>query len=348
MMQFNFSVKDPSTFWENILQYHEVCSTMNEFDLGGKFGFGNYSFKKIDQNIDYLQFNIKLNQSIRFTFSQTEYAKNFKLILFHKGSPNAVRFQNSTCQENSSDKLIPVPKLEKDNTSISCHLLSQFSEIPDFIIKKDEPCSFHLLFLNQNVLDQMLPENTKLNFQEPLYNVRSSSEIIALNKVVNFNKLFETLNQFHDQFHGNKFDKFGDFLKMLGDYFFVIKFLNNSHQQKNSKLAAKDFNKLIQIERKLNQTLCTEPPSLKSLSEEFGISKTKMCVDFKAFYGKGILCYYNDLKLNLAKELLVSTNQTMKEISNKLSFSNQSNCNKWFKKNTGTTPMHYRKSGEGV
>ncbi|WP_341227906.1 helix-turn-helix domain-containing protein [uncultured Arcticibacterium sp.] len=343
MIQFNFNVKDPFTFWENILQYHELSPTINKFDLSEKLGSGSYSFKIIDQNINYLQFNIKLNQPIKFNFCQTESAKNYKLLLFHKGSPKAVKFLNINTQESFTSDTTAIPSFEKDNTTISCHLLSQFSDMPSFIIKENEACTFHLLFLNQNALDEMLPNNTRLNFHEPLYKKGKSSEIIALNKVLSFDKLFETLNLFHDQLHGNKFEKFGDFLKMLGDYFFVIKFLKDSPKTTTSALDDKDFKKLIQIEKKLTQNLTSNPPSLKSLAEEFGISKTKMCVDFKAFYGKGILCYYNDLKLKLAKELLVNTSHSMKEISNQLSFSNQSNCNKWFKKNAGTTPKSFRK-----
>lgn len=346
MTQFNFNAQDPFTFWEHILQYHNISSTTNEFDLNEKYGAGTYSFKMIDSNINYLQFKIKLNQSIKFNFHATENAKDFKIVLFHQGSAGAVRFltpQNHTAFNNTST---PISGFDKNNTTISCHLLTQFSDIPSFIIKKDQTCSFHLLFLNQSALDHMLPNNTRLNFEYPQFKKGKSSEIIALNKIVSFDKLFETLNLFHDRFHGNKFEKFGDFLKMLGDYFFVVKFLKDSCQKNSSTLDDKDFKKLMQIERKLNQSLYSCPPTLKSLAGEFGMSKTKMCGDFKAFYGKGILCYYNDLKLKLAKELLLNSNKTMKEISNQLSFSHQSNCNKWFKKNAGITPRAFRKRKE--
>ncbi|AWV99292.1 helix-turn-helix domain-containing protein [Arcticibacterium luteifluviistationis] len=348
MKQFNFNIENPSTFWENILEYHDVSSPVNQFDLNKKKGSGSYSFKIIDANIQYLQFDIKLNETIKFNFYQTECAKRYKLLLFQKGSSNSVRFLNPKEQENSTDQSILDTSVDKDNSIISCHLLTQFSDIPNFIIKKDEPCTFHLLFLNQDALDEMLPDNTTLNFQYPSYTISKSSEIIGFNKVVCLDKMFTTLNNFHDLCHGNKFYKLGDFLKMLGDYFFVLRALKNSCLQAKSKLHDKDFDKLILIERKLNEAINSSPPSLKDLSEEFGICKTKMCVDFKAFYGKGIHSYYNDLKVNLVKELLMSTSQNMKEISNQLSFSNQSNCNKWFKKNAGTTPKLYRKSRESV
>ncbi|SOE24103.1 Helix-turn-helix domain-containing protein [Spirosomataceae bacterium TFI 002] len=344
MKHFNFNAKDPTTFWKNILQHHEVSSTLNEFDLNEKLGFGHYRYKKIASNIQYIQFHIKLNEPILYNFKVSEYAKNYKLILFHKGSSKSVRFLNIDAKENFEKNVFQIDKFENERTTHSCHLLSQFSDVPDFVIEKDEICTFHLLFLEQDWLNELLPDNINLNFYKPVYNKDATSEIIGLNRVVCFDKLFNTLNTFRDNLHDNKLDKLADLFKILGDYFFVVKFLKDSPALKSANIDVKDFKKLILIERKLNQIIYSSPPSLKTLSEEFGICKTKMCLDFKEFYGKGILGYYNDLKLNAAKELLTSSRDNMKEISDTLSFSSQSNFNKWFKKNTGTTPRLFRTS----
>lgn len=341
MNQLNLEIKDPSNLWENILQYYKVSNSPNEFDLSEKYGSGFYSFKKISANIQYLQFQIRLAHPVKFNFFYTEDAKNFKMLLFHKGSSNSVRFLPDNVYTNTTK---PIPRFNEDQTNYSCHFLSQFSDLPNFIINKDENCIFHLLFLDQDALDTMLPDNANLNFQEPIYSSRSSSEIIGYNKVVCFDKLFNSLHTYHDEYNGNKFNKLGNFLKLLGDYFIIIRSLKKTLPKEASALHDKDFKKLIQIEQRLHQTLTSNSPSLKSLAAEFGISKTKMCGDFKAFYGKGILTYYNDLKLELAKELISTSGQSMKEIADELTFSNQSNCTKWFKKNTGITPRKYRLS----
>ncbi|MBR6232946.1 MAG: helix-turn-helix transcriptional regulator, partial [Erysipelotrichaceae bacterium] len=54
--------------------------------------------------------------------------------------------------------------------------------------------------------------------------------------------------------------------------------------------------------------------------------------------------YISKEKIELSKSLLRSTNNSIVDIANYLSFSSQSHFNNTFKKLTGMTPLAYRRS----
>ena len=59
--------------------------------------------------------------------------------------------------------------------------------------------------------------------------------------------------------------------------------------------------------------------------------------------GMSVFSYITDQKCNFAKELITSTELSLKEISDKLGFSDEFYFNKFFTKKTGITPLKFRK-----
>ena len=68
---------------------------------------------------------------------------------------------------------------------------------------------------------------------------------------------------------------------------------------------------------------------------------------FKQFTGYSPAAYFQELKLRRAKELLVETSQSAKEISFRLGFQSTGYFFSFFKKHTGFTPLEYRSFGRG-
>ena len=68
---------------------------------------------------------------------------------------------------------------------------------------------------------------------------------------------------------------------------------------------------------------------------------------FKQFTGYSPAAYFQELKLRRAKELLVETSQSAKEISFRLGFQSTGYFFSFFKKHTGLTPLEYRSFGRG-
>jgi len=78
--------------------------------------------------------------------------------------------------------------------------------------------------------------------------------------------------------------------------------------------------------------------------EETGINGDYLCRLFQKYEGCSVEEYIRKEKIKQAKELLQYSNYRIQEISEYLSFSNQSSFTKCFKLETGMTPKEFRKS----
>ena len=78
--------------------------------------------------------------------------------------------------------------------------------------------------------------------------------------------------------------------------------------------------------------------------EETGINGDYLCRLFQNYEGCSVEKYIRKEKIKQAKELLQYSNYHIQEISEYLSFSNQSSFTKCFKLETGMTPKEFRKS----
>lgn len=87
-----------------------------------------------------------------------------------------------------------------------------------------------------------------------------------------------------------------------------------------------------------------EQISTHALSAELKISKNTLCNAFKNETGKTITEYVNELRTNAAKDLLKSSDLTIKEISARLGYTDQNYFSRQFKKNSGVSPIKFRQN----
>jgi AraC-like DNA-binding protein len=81
---------------------------------------------------------------------------------------------------------------------------------------------------------------------------------------------------------------------------------------------------------------------LKKIASNLGISYSKFRIDFKKQTGSSPLQYFLLLKIEKAKELLLNTNKSQKEIAFEMGFESDYYFNRLFKQKTGITPGNYR------
>lgn len=81
--------------------------------------------------------------------------------------------------------------------------------------------------------------------------------------------------------------------------------------------------------------------SLQETAQHFGYSVSNIQKIFKAVTGQSIIVYFNKLKLEEAKKLIVENNMTFSQISSFLSFSNPNYFSRIFKTTVGMTPTEY-------
>ncbi|MDR7127897.1 AraC-like DNA-binding protein [Algoriphagus sp. 4150] len=83
--------------------------------------------------------------------------------------------------------------------------------------------------------------------------------------------------------------------------------------------------------------------SLNSVAQRVGLSSKKFQSGFRHFFGKSANEYLQSLRLSLAQDLLINTNDSIQEIKDKVGFSSQSYFTELFKKMYHNTPSNYRK-----
>ncbi len=83
--------------------------------------------------------------------------------------------------------------------------------------------------------------------------------------------------------------------------------------------------------------------TLDSLSDIFHINKFTMMRNFKKNFNINIIEYYNKKRADYAKHLLLTTNMTVKAVGDILNFSDSYSFSRFFKNQTGISPLNFRK-----
>ena len=84
--------------------------------------------------------------------------------------------------------------------------------------------------------------------------------------------------------------------------------------------------------------------SIEEICAKIGYSRGHICAHFKHDTGKTVNDYFQNLKMEEAKRLILETNQDFTLISESLGYSNPQYFNKVFKRLTGYTPGYFRRT----
>ncbi|MBL0356873.1 MAG: helix-turn-helix transcriptional regulator [Chitinophagaceae bacterium] len=103
-------------------------------------------------------------------------------------------------------------------------------------------------------------------------------------------------------------------------------------------MSEEDLHRLVRVEHLLVKDLSEPPPTIEELSKMVTMSTTKLKKRFKEMYGSGIYTYYQTMRLQKAKELLLSGKYSVKETADSVGFYNAANFSSAFKKQFNTLP----------
>lgn len=84
--------------------------------------------------------------------------------------------------------------------------------------------------------------------------------------------------------------------------------------------------------------------TLDSLSKQFYMNKYTLLRKFKSKYGKNIISYYYDKRIEYIKNILKTTNVSISALSEHLNFSSIYSLSRFFKKHVGCSPTDWRKN----
>ena len=108
---------------------------------------------------------------------------------------------------------------------------------------------------------------------------------------------------------------------------------------------SKDFhipNYLIDL-KKTFDTAYNEPFSLDNAASKYRINKYRLCREFSAYFQDTPLHYLNHVRIEHAKELLLTTDEKICNIGQQVGIENTNHFIKLFKEKTGVTPLTFRK-----
>ena len=124
---------------------------------------------------------------------------------------------------------------------------------------------------------------------------------------------------------------------LLIEQFFVKVHADMLTSTRKSKLSADDMVKLKKVETLLHSP-GKSSPEISAIAKKIGMPQTKLSQSFKQVYGKSIYNYYQVQRMQKAHELLTSGDLSVKDVSEKLGYTNLSNFILSFKKNFNISP----------
>lgn len=86
----------------------------------------------------------------------------------------------------------------------------------------------------------------------------------------------------------------------------------------------------------------SETTNIKDMAKLIGFSESHFMRFFKEAFGVSFVTYLNDYRLSMAARMLLSTEESVLEISQQVGFENLSHFNRQFKRKYGKTPREYR------
>ena len=115
---------------------------------------------------------------------------------------------------------------------------------------------------------------------------------------------------------------------------------------KRSKLGAdykinlthKEIDKLMEVESILVKDFSTPAPTIAQLAKTATMSPSKLKTSFRQVYGSGLYEYYQKVRMQRARTLLLSRKYSVKEVGTQLGYTNLSNFALAFKKQFNTLP----------
>lgn len=105
-----------------------------------------------------------------------------------------------------------------------------------------------------------------------------------------------------------------------------------------------DLNTMVSYAKHLMYKKINTSVDLEKIAKDFGVSYSKFRIDFKKQTGSSPLQYYLQLKIEKAKEILIQTTLTQKEIAYSMGFESDHYFNRLFKQKMGITPRQFREN----
>ena len=125
---------------------------------------------------------------------------------------------------------------------------------------------------------------------------------------------------------------------LLIERFFLRIYERKKNSYFNIPLSKTDIDRVMQVEAALTRDIFEPAPTISQLARMVSISESKLKKDFKMIYGVPVYEYFQKVRMQAAKDKLLSGGHSVKEVAMELGYSNLSNFTIAFKKEFGLLP----------
>ena len=133
-------------------------------------------------------------------------------------------------------------------------------------------------------------------------------------------------------------DDLDDLLRRLCDY------LLSGNGREEAPVPTGEEDEISQVIHYMEEHFSDPEISMTALADAFDLSTTRFSLSFKEKTGMSPLDYLTLLRVEKAKELLASTDRTIRDISAQVGYYDSGSFIRRFKQVTGETPLQYRRS----
>ncbi|MFD0931246.1 helix-turn-helix domain-containing protein [Psychroflexus salinarum] len=209
---------------------------------------------------------------------------------------------------------------------------------------KGSKCEFYIFYISPDWLEKHIPLD-KLGAEIPFKKFLDSDkgfisyQDIVPNAVAQAHEILHTFKTFNDDVFSETILK-AQSLSLISSFFKNV-FADLRHESYQENGAA-DYKLIAKCESMIASNLSAPFIGIEALAQKLNISSTKLKMDFKSVYGSTILQYIIDKKMQLAMQLLLTTELQIKHISNQVGYDSPSKFSAAFKKKYGKLPSAYR------
>ena len=323
-MKIKFSAKDKPQEWlKNLAQQFGTEVINNAFKISPSLGQGFmkqiYFFDGF--TLTYLHF--KLIQPLEFIRHSITDAKLFPIMFYSQELPfeqDIDEKKKMIGYHTSNGIFMPSPQIES-RWNVPANMDGFQITLS---IKKDWYTSA-FESSDDNYLKHLLESNKPFYLFESLQSSMKNL-ITDIHQLINSD---DKLQQFI--LHQKAIELFNLFLKQLE---------NRNTNENISAINPIDVQKTFTVRKIILENL-TSLPSLKQLSQNAGMSISKLQKCFQQVFGKSISQYALSEKMHLAKQMLETRKYTISEIGYDLGYANLSHFSKAFHKEFGINPKAY-------
>ncbi|MEO9474639.1 MAG: AraC family transcriptional regulator [Cyclobacteriaceae bacterium] len=188
-------------------------------------------------------------------------------------------------------------------------------------------------WMREYVQKQNLFNNARIWFED------FSAEVLfiphlSINNRVSLQKIFDTFES-NEERSIDLLDLKVNCLAMLHAF---LKELDNYGPNKLPNLKPKDEARILLAEQIIKNSIFSGFPSIHKLSEEIGISETKLKAEFKTVFGSTLFQYFAQCQMDTAEKMLESGKDSIKSVAYTLGYTHPGKFSAAFKKIKGKLP----------